>query len=57
MLQCRPTINHILVECVEYDIYRFILFYNNVTLTVILNNVSPNKIISFIKIAELYNTL
>ena len=31
-----------------------ILFDNNVTLTYIFNNVSPNKIISFIKRAVLY---
>ena len=37
------TINHILVECVEYDIFRLILFGNNVSLKDIFNNVSPNK--------------
>ena len=55
--QCRLSINHILVECIEYDIFRLILFDNNVTLKDIFNNVSPNKIISFIKRAGLYETL
>ena len=54
---CRLTISHILVDCIEYDIFRMILFENNVTLRDIFNNVSPNKIISFIKRAGLYNTL
>ena len=54
---CRLTISHILVDCIEYDFYRLILFDNNFTLTDIFNNVSPNKIISFIKRARLYNTL
>ena len=42
---CRPTICHIVVDCIEYDF------------TDIFNNVSPNKIISFIKRAGVYNTL
>ena len=54
---CHLTISHILVDCIEYDFFRLILFENNVTLTDIFNNVSPNKIISFIKRAGLYNTL
>ena len=54
---CRLTISHILVDCIEYDFFRWILFENNFTLTDIFNNVSPNKIISFIKRAGLYNTL
>ena len=54
---CRLTISHILVDCIEYDFFRLILFENNFTLTDIFNNVSPNKIISFIKTAGLYNTL
>ena len=54
---CRLTISHILVDCIEYDLFRLILFENNLTLTDIFNNVSPNKIISFIKRAGLYNTL
>ena len=54
---CRLTISHILVDCIEYDFFRLILFENNFTLTDIFNNVSPNKIISFIKRAGLYNTL
>ena len=53
----RLTISHILVDCIEYDFFRLILFENNFTLTDIFNNVSPNKIISFIKRAGLYNTL
>ena len=54
---CRLTTSHILVDCIEYDFFRLILFENNFTLTDIFNNVSPNKIISFIKRAGLYNTL
>ena len=54
---CHLTISHILVDCIEYDFFRLILFENNFTLTDIFNNVSPNKIISFIKRAGLYNTL
>ena len=46
---CRLTISHILVDCIVYDFFRLILFENNLTLTDIFNNVSPNKIISFIK--------
>ena len=53
----RLTISHILVDCIEYDFFRLILFENKFTLTDIFNNVSPNKIISFIKRAGLYNTL
>ena len=52
----RSTINHILIDCFKYDIFKLILFDNNVTLKDILNNVSPNDIISFIKRAGLYNT-
>ena len=44
---CRLTINQILLECVEHDIFRLILFDNNVNLKDIFNNVSQ-KIISFI---------
>ena len=47
---CRLTISHILVDCIEYDFFRLILFETNFTLTDIFHNVSPNKIISFIKI-------
>ena len=54
---CRLTISQILVDCIEYDFFILILFENNFTLTDIFNNVSPNKIISFIKRAGLYNTL
>ena len=54
---CRLTISHIFVDCIEYNFFRLILFENNFTLTDIFNNVSPNKIISFIKRAGLYNTL
>ena len=54
---CRLTISHILVDCIEYDFFRLILFENNFTLSDIFNNVSPNKIISFIKRTGLYNTL
>ena len=43
--------------CIEYDIFRLILFENNAILTDKFNNVSPNNIISFIKRAGLYNTL
>ena len=53
----RLTISHILVDCIEYDLFRLILFDNNFTLTDIFNNVSPNKIISFVRRAGLYNTL
>ena len=42
---CRLTINHILVDCIEYDIFRLILFDNNVTLTDIFNHVSPNNML------------
>ena len=41
---CRLTISHILVDCIEYNFFRLILFENNFTLTDIFNNVSPNKI-------------
>ena len=51
------TISHILVDCIEYDIFILILFNNNITLPYIFNNVSPNKLILFIKRAGLYNTL
>ena len=53
----RLTISHILVDCIVYDFFKLILFENNFTLTDIFNNVSPNKIISFIKRAGLYNTV
>ena len=56
MCDCHLTIS-ILVDCIEYDFFRLILFENNFTLSDIFNNVSPNKIISFIKRAGLYNTL
>ena len=51
------AMSHILLDCIEYDFFRLILFENNFTLTDIFNNASPNKIISFIKRAALYNTL
>ena len=57
MCNFRLTISHILVDCIEYDFFRLILFENNFTLTDIFTNVSPNKIISFIKRAGLDNTL
>ena len=53
---CCLTTSHILVDCIDYDFFRLILFDNNFTLTDIFNNVSQ-KIISFIKRAGLYNTL
>ena len=40
---CRLTISHILVDCIEYDFFRLILFENHFTLTDIFNNVSPAK--------------
>ena len=46
---CRLTISHILVDCIEYDFFRLILFENNFTLTAIFNNVSPNKSSHFSK--------
>ena len=57
MCNCRLTISHMLVDCIEYDFFRLNLFANNLTSTDIFNNVSPNKITSFIKRAGLYNTL
>ena len=54
---CRLTISHILVDCIEYDFFRLILFDTNLPLTDIFSNVYPNKIISFIKKNGLYNTL
>ena len=42
---CRLTINQILMNYIEYDTFRLILFKNNVTLKDIFNNMSPNKII------------
>ena len=43
--KCYLTISHILVDFIEYDFCRLILFENNFTLTYIFNNLSPNKII------------
>ena len=40
---CRLTISHILVDCIEYDFFRLILFENNFTLTDIFNNVSSKQ--------------
>ena len=51
MCNYRLTISHILVDGIEYDFFRLILFENNSTFTGIFNN-----IISFIKRAGLYNT-
>ena len=45
---CGLTISHILVDYIEYDSFRLILLDKNFTITDIFNNVSPNKIISFI---------
>ena len=42
---CRLTISHILIACIEYDFFQ---------IDFIFNNVSPNKIISFITRARLY---
>ena len=37
--QCRLTIEHVLVECIEYDFFRPIYFGNHVILKDIFNNV------------------
>ena len=58
---CRLTMNRILVDCIEYDIFGLILFDNNITLKDIFNNVSPDNIISLInyvkKIVIGYNSI
>ena len=55
--QCRLTIEHVLVECIEYDFFRPIYFGNHVTLKDVFANVSVNAIISFIKRTHLFNKL
>ena len=55
--QCRLTIEHVLVECIEYDFFRPIYFGNHVTLKDVFANVSVNAIISFIKRTHLFNRL
>lgn len=55
--QCRLTIQHILVDCIEYDFFRTDLFKDNVTLYSIFKNVSPDTIILFVKRAFFYNAI
>ena len=55
--QCRLTIEHVLVECIEYDFFRPIYFGNHVTLKDVFANVSVDAIISFIKRIHLFNKL
>ena len=46
--ECQLTIQHILVDCIEYDFIRLELFGNNTTLKDIFDNVSSDDIIMFI---------
>ena len=55
--ECQLTIQHILVDCIEYDFFRSELFVNNTTLKDIFDNVSSDDIIMFIKRAHLFNEL
>ena len=55
--QCRLTIEHVLVECIEYDFFRPIYFGNHVILKDIFDNVSADAIISFMKRTHLFNKL
>ena len=52
--QCRLTIEHVLVECIEYDFFRPIYFGNHVILKDIFDNVSADAIISFMKRTHLF---
>ena len=54
---CQLTIQHILVDCIEYDFIRPELFDVNTTLKEIFDNVSSDDIITFIKRAHLFNKL
>ena len=55
--ECQLTIQHILVDCIEYDFIRPELFGNNTRLKDIFDNVSSDDIIMFIKRAHLFNEL
>ena len=55
--ECQLTIQHILVDCIEYDFIRPELFDVNTTLKEIFDNVSSDDIITFIKRAHLFNKL
>ena len=55
--ECQLTIQHILVDCIEYDFIRPELFGNNTTLKDIFDNVSSDDIVMFIKRAHLFNEL
>ena len=55
--ECQLTIQHILVDCIEYDFIRPELFDVNTTLKDIFDNVSSDDIITFIKRAHLFNKL
>ena len=43
--ECQLTIQHILVDCIEYDFIRPELFGNNTTLKDIFDNVSSDDIV------------
>ena len=43
-VNCRLNISHILVDCIEYDIFGLTSSDNNFSLTDIFNNGSPNNI-------------
>ena len=55
--ECQLTIQHILVDCIEYDFIRPELFGNNTTLKDIFDNVPSDDIVMFIKRAHLFNEL
>ena len=55
--ECQLTIQHMLVDCIEYDFFRSELFGNNTTLKGIFDNVSYDDIIVFIQRAHLFNEL
>ena len=57
LYSCQLTIQHILVDCIEYDFIRPELFGNNTTLKDIFDNVSSDDIVMFIKRAHLFNEL
>ena len=55
--ECQLTIQHIFVDCIEYDFIRPELFGNNTTLKDIFVNISSDDIIMFIKRAHLFSEL
>lgn len=55
--QCRLTIKHIMLDCIEYDFIRTTYFKDNLNLKSIFENVSSEDIILFVKRAGLFSKL